>query len=254
MSASTQNYKGKDLCPYATDACRLLCLVKTGHAEHKKNVQNARINRANFWVQDRLLFASKLLRELSNANKLAKKNKSKIAIRLNGTSDIDFIAHFKRSFGVDVLSEFPNLIFYDYTKSLQRVKKYLGSRYRLTLSYSGENFQDIIEALLLGANVSVVFTPSVMEKINSGVIKNWYSFDVVSGDENDLETILQDGKILALKFKGSKTKAIYQAQVNNGIKSGFVISENDYGFNFKDDFKEKYPLDDWLRMSKLIKS
>jgi len=231
LSASTQNYKGRDLCPYATDACRLLCLVKTGHAEHKKSVGESRINRSNFFIQDRVLFLTKLLKELSNANKLAKKNNSKIAIRLNGTSDVDFVQHIRSSFGIDILTEFENLTFYDYTKSFQRVKKYMGSNYRLTLSYSGENFKDIIEAINMGINVSVVFEPAVIDKINSGDIDTWAGMRIVSGDENDLEMILQDSKILALKFKGSRTKLKYQQQVQQGIEAGFVIPETSEFFN-----------------------
>lgn len=231
LSASTQNYKGRDLCPYATDACRLLCLVKTGRAEHDKSIDNARVNKSNFFIQDRVLFLTKLLKELSNADKLAKKNGSKIAIRLNGTSDVDFVQHIRSSFGIDILTEFQNLTFYDYTKSFQRVKKYMGSNYRLTLSYSGENFKDIIEAINMGINVSVVFEPAVIEKIKSGVINQWAGMRIVSGDENDLEMILQDSKILALKFKGSRARAKYQQQVKQGIEAGFIIPETSEFFN-----------------------
>lgn len=233
LSASTQNYKGRDLCPYATDVCRLLCLVNTGHAEHKNSVAESRVNRSNFFIQDRVLFLTKLLKELSNANKLAKKNSTKIAIRLNGTSDVDFIQHIRSSFGIDILTEFENLTFYDYTKSFQRVKKYMGSNYRLTLSYSGENFKDIIEAINLGVNVSVVFEPAVIEKIKSGMINQWAGMRIVSGDENDLEMILQDSKILALKFKGSRTKTKYQQQVEQGVEAGFIIPEASEFFNHR---------------------
>jgi len=107
----------------------------------------------------------------------------------------------------------------------------MGSNYRLTLSYSGENFKDIIEAINMGINVSVVFEPAVIDKINSGDIDTWAGMRIVSGDENDLEMILQDSKILALKFKGSRTKLKYQQQVQQGIEAGFVIPETSEFFN-----------------------
>ena len=141
-------------------------------------------------------------------NKKAVKNDGKIEVRLNGTSDLDFIAIIKNRLGKDILNDFPNLIFYDYTKVIGKMLKYKGSNYVLTFSRSEINEAECKKALSIGANVSVVFDhKKPMPKMYLGA-------EVVNGDEADDIMINTSGKILGLKAKGKNAKADI---------SGFVV-------------------------------
>jgi hypothetical protein len=201
LAPYTKNDKGVNLCPNASKECAKLCLDTSGRGIFS-NVQRARIEKSNYYVNDRNAFLFQLWQELYKANEKAKKQNKRIAVRLNGTSDLDFIGLFMHKFGKDVLTEFENLIFYDYTKSLFRVKKYAhDSRYHLTFSRSEETTSDEIRtALENGANVSVVFSSDNLPKKYAGV-------SVIDGDKSDIVMIYNRGAILGLKAKGKAKKS-----------------------------------------------
>ena len=127
-------------------------------------------------------------------------------IRLNGTSDLDFIYLLKKYADFDI-NNYKNLHFYDYTKILGKVKKYQDNRnYTLTFSRAEDNEQDIFKAVQYGANVSAVF--------NGSLPKSYKGIPVVDGDKTDNEMLKYKGFILGLKAKGkAKTD-----------KTGFVIN------------------------------
>ena len=130
-----------------------------------------------------------------------------MAVRLNGTSDLDFIELINRRFNVDVLSELTNLQFYDYTKNLSRAMKYLGSRYHLTFSRSEVNNSECMQYLIEGGNVAMVF-----DKVPS----TFMGFTVIDGDESDLRYMDEQNVIVGLKAKGDAKKDT----------SGFVIKKS----------------------------
>ena len=143
---------------------------------------------------------------LKIANKSIKQN-TKIAIRLNGTSDLDFIALIKKYNNLDLLNgdQFKNLVFYDYTAILGKIKKYINTSYSLTLSRKENNESEILEALKLGGNVAAVFKNDLPTK--------YKGFTVIDGDQSDLMMLYNKNVILGLKAKGDAKKD----------KSGFVI-------------------------------
>ena len=102
-------------------------------------------------------------------------------------------------------SEFENLVFYDYTAILGKVKKYIGSNYAVTLSRKEDNERDILTALEMGGNVAAVFSGSLP--------KRYKGFKVVDGDSSDLVMLEARNCILGLKAKGKAVKD----------ESGFVI-------------------------------
>lgn len=202
LAPYNQNNKGINLCPKATPGCISSCLFTAGRGKFN-NVQNARIAKANFYVNDKLNFLAQLLKELNNINKKAKKENKKIAIRLNGTSDIDFIGQIRQNFDLDILTEFDNLLFYDYTKILGKIEKYKGQNYFLTYSRSENTTNEQIKkAIELGANVSAVFKNELPKfyKIDN------LNIQVINGDATDIEMIFNKGKILGLKAKGQAKK------------------------------------------------
>jgi hypothetical protein len=102
----------------------------------------------------------------------------------------------------------PNLVFYDYTKTLGKVRKYAGTNYVLTFSRSESNHSECIEALALGANVAAVFS--------GGLPSNYLGAVVVDGDKSDIVMLYNRGVILGLTAKGKAKKD----------DSGFVVNSN----------------------------
>lgn len=205
LSPADQNSKKVNVCPAATAECIKLCLNTSGHGAFD-SVQRSRIERTEFYLNDRIGFINKLVNELFMIQKKAEKKGEKIAVRLNGTSDLDFIAIIKNRTGIDILEEMPNILFYDYTKLIGKVRKYAGTNYILTFSRSETNESECIEALSLGANVAAVFYKTLPGE--------YMGRPVVDGDSSDLVMISNRSAILGLKAKG-RAKKVQQ--------SGFVI-------------------------------
>jgi hypothetical protein len=175
-------------------------------------VKQARINKANYFVSDKRKFTKQLLDELVKLN-----NKGKFAVRLNGTSDVDFIKLIDLHHNVDVLESLPNLTFYDYTKVLTRVKRYAGTNYRLTFSRSETNEHEAVEALTVGSPISVVFSTKKGEPLPS----EYLGHTVVDGDEaDDIMLDKRGAYVLGLRFKGSNSDRI------EAVDSGFVVNVN----------------------------
>lgn len=212
LAPHTQNSKKINICPKASKGCAAACLFSAGRGKFS-NVKNARINKTEYYLADKEKFINQLSQEIQKiAVKSIRQNK-KIAIRLNGTSDLDFIALIKKYNGLDVLNDkqFKNLVFYDYTAILGKIKKYINTSYKLTLSRKEDNESEILEALQLGGNVAAVFS--------NGLPTKYKGFNVIDGDTSDLIMLYNINVILGLKAKGDAKKD----------KSGFVI--NNFNLN-----------------------
>jgi hypothetical protein len=197
-----------NLCPFASNGCISSCLNTAGRGAFS-NVQLARINKTKFWGYDRANFYIQLAQELLKIHDKAVKYKEKIAIRLNGTSDIDHLQLLQRYSGINFLDKFySDLLFYDYTKNINHVKRYVGSSYKLTFSRSESNQANCEIALNLGVNVAAVFKGSLPETFNG--------YQVINGDTTDLRYFDPAGVIVGLVAKGKAKKDC----------SGFVINQN----------------------------
>lgn len=196
---------GFNLCPFSSAGCRVSCLYSAGRGRFT-NVQNARVNRSKYWAYSREMFYFQLAHEISFIHDKAMKHNKKIAIRLNGTSDIDHIDLIKRYTGIDFLDSFyDDLLFYDYTKNPNHIKKYLNSKYRITFSRSECNEENALEILSMGGNVAAVFSGQLPA--------TWHGKEVIDGDLTDLRYFDKVNVVVGLKAKG-------QAKYD---KSGFVI-------------------------------
>ena len=209
LSPEKQNSKGVNLCPKASKGCAAACLYTAGRGKFT-NVKASRINKSEYYISDKKTFINQLSREIVKIAAKAIKQNKKIAIRLNGTSDQDFISIIKKYNNLDLLNDdqFKNLVFYDYTAILGKIKKYINTSYSLTLSRKEDNESDIIQALKLGGNVAAVFRDELPT--------TYKGYTVVNGDESDLVMIEAKNCILGLKAKGDAKKD----------KSGFVIDVN----------------------------
>lgn len=213
-----------NLCPSSSEGCRSTCLVTSGQLKNPSPKQ-AQLDKTAFWLNDPNGFLSMAHKEIFNATKNKKRYSGtgrKFCVRMNGTTDIPWE---KKSYvykGVkypNIMSAFPNVQFYDYTKIYSRLGN-VPDNYHLTFSASENNTKQWEEALYRGFQVAMVFG-SLGAKVDRktgaykrepGIIpKSYHGFKVLDGDDTDL-TFLQpdysksktrkDGVILGLRSKG----------------------------------------------------
>ena len=232
---------GYNVCPKASNGCIKACLNTAGRGgiikkgETTNVIQTARINRTKHYFQDRKGFLNQLAKEIRLAKNRAETKGLKLAVRLNGTSDIrwekdnveisytDFIKYYpdnkllKEYFNEQYLNGvnyaygsifllFPDVQFYDYTKHPNR--KNIPSNYHLTFSRAEDNGEDIKQALKNGLNIAVVFEKYLPE--------TFLGLPVIDGDKNDLRFLDPDNSIVGLVAKGKAKKD----------ETGFVIGQS----------------------------
>lgn len=203
--APADTVQGLNLCPFASNGCKKVCIYTTGRGRFS-NVQLSRINKSKFWGYNREAFYIQLANELLKIHDKAMKQNKEIAIRLNGTSDIDHLHLLERYSGIDFLDEFySSLLFYDYTKNVNHISRYRNTRYKITFSRSETNEAEAKKVLKLGGNVAVVFSDQLPE--------TWNGYQVINGDETDLRYFDPINVVVGLKAKGDAKKD----------KSGFVV-------------------------------
>lgn len=202
MAPNTINDEGKNLCPMATKGCIKSCLYSAGMGKFT-NVQKARINKANYFIRDRVNFLKDLYFDILLAQVIASRENLIPVFRLNGTSDIQW-ENIKIKDNKNIFQLFPDLQFYDYTKIVNRFNKKLPTNYSLVFSYSKEAdyYSDIdnlsIKLLKKDINIAVVF--------RNGLPKTYLGFPVIDGDETDLRFNDYTGVIVGLKAKGLAKK------------------------------------------------
>ena len=203
--APADQVQGLNLCPFASAGCKASCLYSAGRGKFS-NVQASRINKSKFWGYNREAFYIQLANELLKIHDKAMKQDKEIAIRLNGTSDIDHLHLLERYSGIDFLDEFySSLLFYDYTKNVNHISRYRNTRYKITFSRSETNEAEAKKVLKLGGNIAVVFSGDLPA--------TWNGYQVINGDETDLRYFDPINVVVGLKAKGDAKKDL----------SGFVV-------------------------------
>ena len=192
-----QNSQGRNLCPHASKGCAAACLVSAGRGSFS-NVIKARVNKTELFIKNKLAFLNKLADEIVQETAKAKRGGYRVAFRLNGTSDVDFIYMLKKYGFLDIETLQPHAVFYDYTKNIQKAIRYKGHpNYTVTFSRSESNSLNCETAIRHGINVAAVFNE---------LPKVWRGVDVVDGDASDLQMLKYNGVILGLKAKGAARK------------------------------------------------
>jgi len=208
LSPYNLNSKGINLCPKASKGCAAACLYTAGRGAFS-NVQQARQNKTEYYLNDKKGFVLNLSNQIMKEYTKAKKGGYKIAFRLNGTTDIDFVYLLNKYANLDISTLKDFAVFYDYSKILGKCKKYLNHpNYFLTFSRSETNDKETNEAIKLGVNVAAVFSGDLPQRYKGA--------KVVDGDSSDLVMLYNKNVILGLKAKG-------RARKDN---SGFVINTN----------------------------
>jgi hypothetical protein len=186
---------GYEVCPRRSPGCTAACLYTAGMGAFG-TVQQARIKKTKQFFEDRDNFLMQLRKDITALVRKAKKTNMTPAIRLNGTSDIEWTR-----FGI--MEEFPEVQFYDYTKVFARLSDYKPANYHITFSMNESNEQECISALRRGVNVATVFSTKKGEMFP----KSWKEYFVYDGDETDLR--FEDPKggfIIGLRAKGKAKK------------------------------------------------
>ena len=192
LAPSTQS--GFQVCPMASEGCKKACLYTAGHGAFS-NVQQGRINKTRWFMQDRQSFLIQLKKEISNHIKNCDKKGYIPCVRLNGTSDISWENY-------DIIQAFPNVQFYDYTKIYKRALKYVNgqypSNYHITYSLNEDNKKEAFEILKLRGNISAVFRKYLP--------KTYQGYTVINADETDLRFTDDINIIAGLVAKGPAKK------------------------------------------------
>jgi hypothetical protein len=238
---------GVNVCPMAEVAgCAAACLNTAGRGGIAKgratfaphgvtlpdnHIQRARIARTLFFAENRNAFMAQLVREISAFLKRCQREGLKAAVRLNGTSDIQWeheplyaeasdIDRAYSSNGVyTIFDRFPAVQFYDYTKLYARVRlRALPRNYHLTLSWSGASpiYRARVEehARHFGTGLAIVGETWREAATLSRAVGRHGSY--VNGDRDDLRFLDPPGSVVFLTPKGSAKRDT----------SGFVARNN----------------------------
>lgn len=197
-----------DICTQATKGCLGCCLQTAGRGVFK-SVQEARQKRTELFRSDPEEFYKILAEELNKLSKKALRKNLTPAARLNGTSDCILIDP----------SDHPEILFYEYTKSLKQLTEYLDRGYAsVTFSRSENNWHECQEVLEKGlANVAVVFKGD-LPMVYKG-------YKVIDGDLHDARFLDPKGVIVGLKAKGRALKDLSGFVVDNTLPILRAIEE-----------------------------
>jgi hypothetical protein len=189
-------------CPMAArNGCLNPCLAFQGRTKMFASIGRARTRRRELYFDDPVGFTHTLSDDLLRHERRAVKRGLRPVVRLDGTSDLGL--------AMKLHLRHPGVLFYDYTKVLPRVKRYVrwrmlggAANYHLTFSLGADNADEAAEALEYGVNVAVPFAlkrgePMIEEYRMGGV---WYR--VIDGDVDDWRWRDPQGVIVGLRAKG----------------------------------------------------
>ena len=202
LSLLPYKLSGKNFCSHASKGCAAACLNTSGMGVFS-NVQEARLKKSRYFIEQKDAFLAQLKKEISLAIKNAKKKNMKLAVRLNVLSDLPWE-------NLIDMKSYPEVMFYDYTPNPKRMISFvngeLPENYHLTFSRK-ENNQHLVELFAkTRGNIAAVFAGSLP--------KSYLGKPVVNGDDTDLRFLDPQGVIVGLVAKGKGKKD----------NSGFVIA------------------------------
>lgn len=207
-----------NVCPFATAACILACVLWFAGRTVTAVVRRAAIARTLLWHFLPDVFYARLDREIEKQEKEADEDGARSFVRTNTASDIDH--------GPDLYARHPRTTFYDYSKCVERVLRYLRGgyppNYHISLSvHESSTFADVSAVLNENGNVVVVVDSYYWGPSRRyGTLPARVAFvgpdggriivDAVDGDVSDVRTPEFDGRRVAvclrLKAQSTKTK------------------------------------------------
>jgi hypothetical protein len=190
---------GHNVCQWSTIGCRLACLHTSGNPIYLATKTRARLNRKQLFFEARELYRQYLVLEIERAIRAAERIRRRLAVRLNGTSDIIWERIFPELFLM-----FPTVQWYDYTKCLKL--RVVPNNYDITYSRSESNESKILDLLARGQRAAIVFDSKRFPREYKG-------YRVHNGDIHDM-TFTRASGWLGLSAKGA-------ARTD---QSGFVVA------------------------------
>jgi hypothetical protein len=207
-----------NVCPHATAACILVCVLWFAGRTVTRTVREAATKRTRLWFYDAATFYSRLARELSSLARKAARDGVRAFCRLNVASDIDH-PH-------EVVTAHPAITFYDYTKDAAKALAYgrgeLPANYHVAYSVSERtSFATARELNAAGVNLVVVFDSHYFGPLHRfGIVPasvrfvsrttgEVFTLATVDGDIHDLRVPEFDGRgvVVALRAKsGAKLR------------------------------------------------
>jgi hypothetical protein len=204
-----------NVCPHATAACILVCVLWFAGRTVTRTVREAATKRTRLWFYDPTTFYARLSRELASLARKAARDGVRAFCRLNVASDIDH-PH-------EVVAAHPAITFYDYTKDHAKAAAYgrgeLPANYQVSYSVSERTtFATARELNAAGVNMVVVFDSHYFGPLHRfGVVPATVRFvsrttgesftvETVDGDIHDLRTPEFDGRgvVVALRAKSGQ--------------------------------------------------
>ena len=220
LSLAAGNTSGFEVCPSRTPICSEICIGPFSGRGQMKSVQQARINKTRYFIEERKAFEKQVYLEIAKQAIKAEKESKIACIRLNVFSDIAWELQFPLLF-----SEFQNVIFYDYSKRKERIMRYAEGRFpsNYFLAYSKNDRSEGFEHYCIynGINVSVVTT--LKEESFPATVWN---YPAINADNSDSWLLDNIGTIGLLTYKGS-VKRLQQLPEQG---KGFVHSSNELAY------------------------
>ena len=167
-------------------------------------IHRSRIAKTKYFLKDRMNFLVQMHREIQSWTRRVEAKGLRLAVRLNLTSDISWET-FPILGGMNIMDLNPSVQFYDYTKSTDRVWKYIRGEqpdnYHLTFSLADVNahVQSWANLLVKGCNVAIVFS----QIPKSGC---WHNWPLLNGDKYDHRFLDPKRHIVALTAKARAKK------------------------------------------------
>lgn len=195
-----------NVCSSASAGCAAACLYSAGRGKFK-NVEKARIDKTKLFFASPSAFVDNLKKNVTSMLKKAAKLDMKLAVRLNGTSDLMW-ERIKGSNGKTIMEEFADVQFYDYTKHAHRALAFtngkLPSNYHITFSRSEEekNHKACLDVLANGGNVAMVFDT----KKGKELPQKFNGYKVIDGDLHDVRFTDSKNVVVGLRAKGDARK------------------------------------------------
>ena len=193
------------VCPYAKIAkCNVPCLNTAGMGKFI-NVQQSRIRKTLLFLNDQQEFMRQLVQDVNKFLKECDRLGKKPALRLNGTSDIQW-EYIEVDGYENIFAMFPQIQFYDYTKIPTRKVEHIPN-YHLTWSFSQANDKYATLFDKVSNNIAVVFR-DVLPKVFKGL-------KVIDGDKHDMRFLDETQVVVGLIAKGEAKKDTSGFVINN---------------------------------------
>lgn len=200
----------KTLCAAADlFKCKKECLESSGQLGMKTG-DNAKIKRTILFLLRERDFYDNLRAEILKHQAAAERKKQKFAVRLNGTSDIDFSSF---------IESMPSTQFYDYTKIYHRVKNNTLKNYDLTFSGSAASNKTIgITARAIRAGFRTVLAMNTAETKGEYKLPNKLGLiPLVNMDDTDARFLDELNALGVLARKGSNKEQRQQDETRNNF-------------------------------------